>query len=86
VTVYCGNDPRNCQGCNVREDCAPPPVTLIRLPLHDPSRDFEPCEGCGALLSAEYCYGIGGGWAYACPACALKSIGDGSAVLSGGAK
>jgi hypothetical protein len=41
------------------------------------------CE-CGAGGYSDvtfYAYGIGGGWAYACPSCALKSIGDGSAVI-----
>jgi hypothetical protein len=45
------------------------------------------CEACGAGGYDEsadlsfYAYGIGGGWAYACPSCALKSVSEGKARI-----
>jgi hypothetical protein len=67
---------------SARHAQALPPVTL-----HPVQGADVWCE-CGAGGYADdvtfYAYDIGRGWAYACPSCALKAIGDGSAVLSGG--
>jgi hypothetical protein len=60
-----------------------PPVVLHRIETG--ATVVASCE-CGRLIvnGPAYAYDIGGGEAYACASCALKSIGDGSAVLSGG--
>jgi hypothetical protein len=41
------------------------------------------CE-CGAGGCSDvtfYAYGIGGGWAYACPSCALRTVSEGKARI-----
>ena len=71
------------------QDCAPKVDHDADVVILHPVKAFPDawCEACGAGGYDEsadlsfYAYGIGGGWAYACPSCALKSVSEGKARI-----